>query len=82
MTLEGLHDDLFAAGCNRNELAIALIEACILSGIDSGPDIVRTVSALGHSKPSVGAQLSHNRGNNPVRYRWFKAETGHYRLHQ
>lgn len=81
MTLEDLHDDLVAAGCNRNELAIALIEACIVSGMSDGSEIVRTVSGFGLNKASVGAQLGHNRGHNPARHRWFKTEAGHYRLH-
>jgi hypothetical protein len=81
MTLEELLNDLIAGDCNLNDQAIALIEACILSGIDHGPDIVRKVSGLGLNKASVGAQLRHGTGPNPVRHRWFKTETGRYRLH-
>jgi hypothetical protein len=81
MTLEELRDDLIARGCNLNDQAIALITACILDGIDRGPDIVRTVTALGLNQASVGAQLGHNTGPNPARHLWFKTEAGSYRLH-
>lgn len=81
MTLEDLYDHLVADGCNRNDRAIALIQACIESGIDRGPDIVRTVSRLGMNKASVGAQLGLNTGCNPALHRWFKTDAGRYRLH-
>lgn len=81
MTLKDLHDDLVARGCNLNDQAVILIQACIESGIDRGPDIVRTVGALGLHKASVGAQLGHNTGCNPERYLWFKTDQGRYRLH-
>jgi hypothetical protein len=81
MTLHKLRQSLVASGCNLNDQAIVLIEACIESGIDRGPDIVREVSALGLHRGSVGAQLKHNTGRNPERYRWYKTESGRYRLH-
>lgn len=81
MTLEDLRDELVACGCNRNDQAVILIQACIESGIDEGTDIVRTVAALGLHKASVGAQLGHNTGRNPARHLWFKTDQGRYRLH-
>lgn len=81
MTLEELRDHLIAEGCNRNELAIALIEACISSSIDLGPDIFRTVTSLGLHPRSVGIQLDQNRGPNPARHRWFRTGDGRYFLH-
>ena len=81
MSLRELHAKLIDSGCNLNDQAITLIEACIESGIDRGPAIVRAMSELGLNKASVGAQLKHNCAKSPDRCQWFKAEDGRYRLH-
>ncbi|MFZ1742660.1 MAG: hypothetical protein WAT93_07390 [Pontixanthobacter sp.] len=81
MSLDELRDALVAAGCKQDAQVIALITACIEGGIDTGSEIVSTVSGLGYDKQYVGLMLSNNKGGSAERHRWFRDAEGHYSLH-
>ena len=82
MTLEALRDGLAADGCNQTDQVIALITVCIEDGIDTGSEIVSTVSGLGFKKRYVGLLLNKNTGENQNLKQWYRTAEGKYQLHQ
>ena len=72
--------DTLAPNLNRNELAMALIEACLLEGIRGEGDIVRTLYHLGFDNRHAANVLRKSAGSNPRLHRWAKGADGRYRL--
>ncbi|WBY16517.1 hypothetical protein PF049_13155 [Erythrobacteraceae bacterium WH01K] len=81
MRLATLRDYLIRSKCNKPDQVVALIKACIESGIDKGPEIVSTVSGLGLDKRYVGLILNKSAGRNPERHEWVRGADGRYRVH-
>ena len=67
---------------NRHDQAIVLIEACILEGIDTRPQIVRVGRELGFDYRHVAMTLNAQEGRHPDRHRWCRDAEGRYRLSQ
>lgn len=65
---------------NQNVVAITLIEACILHGIDRGPRIREALGVIGCDRDHIGIMLAKNRGPNPARHRWQRGDDHKYRL--
>ena len=81
MSLTELRDRLVAEGCSKHDQAVILIQACIKSGIDKGPEIAATVSGLGLDKRHVGLTLGNSEGCNAERHHWVRGADGRYRVH-
>lgn len=67
---------------NQNERVTVLISACIDEGINTGPQIVGVVKALGFNPRHVGAMLKNDCGSSPTRHRWLRGTDGIYSLHE
>ena len=67
--------------CNRNDLAIIMIEALIEAGIDTGRPIVAAARRLGFDPRHVGAILNKSKGSDPARHLWQRGSDGVYSLH-
>ena len=81
MSLVTLRDHLIQSKCNQPDQVVTLIKACIESGVDTGPEIVSTVSGLGFVKRYVGLILNKSAGSNPERHEWVRGADGRYRVH-
>lgn len=65
-------------GCNANDQARVLIQACLEEGIRKGSEIVATLVRLGFNKKHVGVMLAHGCGTNAKRFDWRKEPDGTY----
>lgn len=81
MSIRDLKDRLVAAGANKRDQVITLIEECLREGMRDGTAIRQQLIGLGYDGQFVGIQLSKNAGPSPMRHQWFKDENGDYRLH-
>lgn len=73
--------DVCGPSTNKHELGIVLITACIDRGVVAGTRIIDILRQLGFKGNHVALLLKSDTGNDPVRYRWQKCETGVYRNH-
>lgn len=71
----------FGRSPNKNELAIALIGACILEGFDTRARIVGALATLGLDRSHAVLVLRENEGKDPAQHVWELDGNGHYRLH-
>ncbi|MEJ7777905.1 MAG: hypothetical protein WKF52_11140 [Sphingomicrobium sp.] len=69
-------------GPNKHDQAIALITACILEGLDTGPAIVRALGAIGTHPRHVAIILKEGTGRDPERHRWRRDGEDRYSLHE
>lgn len=81
MSIRDLKDRLVAAGANKRDQVITLIEECLREGMRDGTAIRERIIELDYNGQFVGIQLRANAGPSPKRHRWFKDENGGYRLH-
>ena len=66
---------------NKNDLAIALIGACILEGFDNFFRIQGAMRALGSKDGHILSILSGGTGDDPHHYSWRCDAKGRYSLH-
>lgn len=74
--------DRIGVNSNRNDLATALIAACITEGVRHEGDIIRSLVQLGFSGAHVAMILKLNRGSNPAASAWKRDEAKRYSLLQ
>ena len=79
MAVADLHS-MLAGTCNKTDLVLVLVEACLDEGIDTGRGIVIALSDIGFDRRHVGITLAGNTGHDPERHRWFKTDDGRYAL--
>jgi len=77
--LRGL-DDACGPKANKYHRVITLISACILSGVNTGTQIVEAITQAGFTKRYVGLQLSAGLGTDSARHWWTKDADGRYQL--
>lgn len=68
-------------GPNLHDGVIITIKACILEGVDEGPQIVETLTNVGFNRRHVGLTLASNAGAFAERHHWYRSNNGRYRLH-
>jgi hypothetical protein len=70
-----------ACGPNKHDLAIVLVSACILEGLDTRARIVGALRKLGLNYRHVAIILEDGTGDNPQQHRWQRDTEDRYRLH-
>lgn len=74
--------ELIASGVsNKHDHVIVGIEACIWSGIRTGPKIIQTLSRVGLSSSHIAIILHTEAGSDPARHRWERDNGGYYTTH-
>lgn len=66
---------------NKHDLAIMLVSACILEGLDRRSRIVGALRTIGLDQAHIVLTLKHGTGSDPVRHRWELDHEGRYHLH-
>ena len=66
---------------NKNDKVWVAISACIDEGVDTRPQIVGVIKALGFDPRHVAMLLNSATGDNPARHTWKRDTEGHYSHH-
>ncbi len=66
---------------NKHDLAVMLISACILEGLNRRGRIVGALRILGFKPAHIVMTLNHGTGLDPTQHRWDLDQEGRYRLH-
>lgn len=69
--------DTHGSGGNKHEQAIMLIEACIMEGINTGPEIIGALRQLDFDPRHIAIAL---KGDTDYAHRWVKDVNGIYSL--
>jgi hypothetical protein len=67
---------------SKHSRVIVLISACIVSGIDTGPQIIAALGELGFNRRHAGIVLHSEAGSHRGAHRWQRTADGRYRLHE
>jgi len=69
-------------GANKHDQAVALISACILEGLDTGPRIVGALTAIGMNPNHIRIMLRELTGASPDCHCWRRDGEGRHSLHE
>jgi hypothetical protein len=66
---------------NKNELAIVLISACIIDGVNTMPRIIGVLKRFGLTRQHIAITLNREAGPDHVRHHWYRHSNDTYLLH-
>lgn len=81
MTLADLDAELIASGCNKNDRAFILLQACLDEGSCAGSELRKKLGELGFDRTHVRIMLEKNAGTSPKWSKWQQLADDWYLAH-